>query len=184
MITGAMALLASVLLFSACKKDKDNPQPHEEELITTIRLSLNDGTGVSTYTYKVENGFNNPTSGSVQADTLHLNANTLYQASVTVLNETASDDHTMADIEEEQNEHLFLFVSTPAAGNGSLVFTDGSPDNNGQPFNQTGKLNSGGAGMGQLHVYLMHDPADKSGTTPAASGGSTDAHAIFPVMIH
>lgn len=183
-ITGAVALFATALLFSACKKDKNDPHPHEEELITTIQLSLNDGSHTHVYSYKVENGFGNPTSGSVQVDTLHLSPGAVYEAAVTVLNETEDQDHTMEEILEEQDRHLFLYISTPATGNGAVVFSDGSLDDDGKPFNHTGKLTAGGAGNGQLEVYLIHAPTDKNGATPAASGGGTDAHAIFPVMIH
>lgn len=181
----AIALL-STAVFSSCKKGED-AVPVEQELITTIKLTLTnavDASDVHTYIYKVENGFNSSTPGTFIADTLQLTANTAYTTSVQVLNEKASPvENTTDEILEEQTKHLFLYNSVPITGAGSVVFTNGNTDTDGKPFNLTGTLTAGAAGSGKLNLYLMHEPTNKSGTTPDEAGGETDVASTFPVHI-
>ncbi len=181
----AMALIATAA-FSSCKKG-DDPVPVEQELITTIKLTLTNNANTSdmhTYTYKVENGFNSSTQGTIIADTLQLNANASYSTSLQVLNEKASPvENTTLEIIKEQTAHLFLFNSVPASGAGSVVFSNGNKDTNGKPFNLTGTLTAGAAGGGKLNLYLMHEPTNKNGTTPDEAGGETDVASTFPVHI-
>ncbi len=182
----AAATLLATTIFSSCKKH-DDATPVEQELITTIKLTLTNASNASdihTYTYKVENGFNNSTPGTVIADTLQLTANTAYNTSVQVLNEKASPvENTTDEILEEQTMHLFLYNSVPPAGAGSVAFSNGNKDTNGNPFNLTGTLTGGTAGNGTLKLYLMHEPTNKNGTTPDESGGETDVASTFPVHI-
>lgn len=171
---------------SSCKKSED-AVPTEQELITTIKLSLTNKTNssdVATYTYKIENGFNSSTQGIIRADTLKMQSGYAYTTSIEVLNEKASPvDNTTLEIIKEQTMHLFLFNSVPLTGAGSLSFSDGQKDVDGNPFNLTGSLQAGTMGSGMLNLYLMHAPVNKNGATPAASGGETDVEAHFPVMI-
>ncbi len=184
---GAVLFFAS-LAFTACKKDDDNPAPDEQELITTIKLTLtnsSNATDVHTYTYKVENGFNSTSPGVVVADTLELQAGVHYNSSVMVLNEKASPvEDITSEIIGEKDEHLFLYNSVPVTGAGAVVFSGGVQDDNGKPFNLTGVLTGNTAGQGKLNLFLMHQPTDKTGTTPAASGGETDVAAVFPVAVN
>ncbi len=85
----SLFVLAMVTLFAACKKDDNNiPIPDEQELITTMKLSVSNGSGFSqTFTYKVENGFGGTTPGTVQIDTVKLAPNSTYTVSVQLLNE-------------------------------------------------------------------------------------------------
>jgi len=182
----AIAVLA-IPVFSSCNKGDDNATPVEQELITTIKLTLTNATNttdVHTYTYKVENGFNNAAPGTVIADTLQLTSNTAYTTSVQVLNEKASPvENTTDEILTEQTKHLFLYNSVPVTGAGSVAFSNGIKDTNGAPFNLTGTLTSGAAGSGKLNLYLMHEPVNKNGTTPDDAGGETDVASTYPVLI-
>ena len=120
----------------------------------------------------------------MQIDTVKLEANRTYTATAEYFNdkETPAENIT-EEIIEEKDEHLLIYQSNPASGPGSISFSEGSKDNNGLPFNQTIQFTTGAAGNGTLQVNLMHAPSDKSGTTPDASGGETDAETIFPVKI-
>lgn len=182
-----VALLLSAT-FTACKKDDKNPAPDEQELITTIKLTLvntTNATDVKTYTYKVENGFGSTSPGTVVADTLKLQPGAAYRTSIVVLNEKANPVEDITnEIISEKDEHLFLLNSAPGTGAGSVAFSNGAADGNGKPFNITGTLTAGAAGRGNLNLYLMHQPTDKNGATPAASGGETDVAAIYPVSIN
>jgi len=182
-LTGALALISLTTMFGACGK-KEDPIPVEQELITTLRLTVSDSMGISSvFDYRVENGFGNG-GGTVEIDTLKLQPNQSYTMSVQVLNEQEDpvEDITQEVISESE-DHLFLFISNPATGTGSVTTSNGSLDSLGRPFNQTVTVATGGAGSGTFTVYLMHDPTDKTGTTPATSGGETDVEAVFPVVI-
>lgn len=177
-------IAAAAFLFSACKKE-NNPVPDEQELITTIKLNVSNGSGFSrSFIYKIENGFNNSTPGTVQIDTIKLPAGQVYDAAIVVLNEKEepAEDIT-AEIKEKNLEHLFLFQSQPASGNGSLAVSDGDKDDDGKPLNLHFKLSTGTAGSGLFTLQLMHQPTDKTGTTPETAGGETDLKAVYPVVI-
>ncbi|MGC4058404.1 MAG: hypothetical protein QM743_09865 [Chitinophagaceae bacterium] len=174
----------SMLTFAACKKEKSAPTPDEQELITTVKITLSDDAGFNqTFEYKVENGFSSGTS-AIEIDTVKLNANKTYSAVLTVLNEKASPvEDITAEIIEKSYEHLFVFASAPASGNGSVSVADGNKDSNGKPLNQTFQLTTSTAGKGTFRVTLMHQPTDKNGTTPETAGGETDLDATFPVSL-
>lgn len=184
----AMTIFAGALTFSACKKDNNivaNPQPVEQELITTLKLVVTNGAGFNkTFSYKVENGFNNITSTVPEVDEVQLAPGTQYNVEVQVWNEKASPaENVTGEVKTENEAHLFLFSSTPASRAGSVTFSNGSTDDAGKPFNQAITFTTGDAGSGSLTVTLKHEPTDKNATTPDAAGGETDAQAIFPVKI-
>jgi hypothetical protein len=181
----AIALIAT--MFASCKKDDPvvDPVVTEEELITTMKLTVSDTSGGTwSFIYKVENGFGSSSQGTVQIDTIKLAPAKVYTYSIEVLNESENPvENITEEVLEEKDEHLFLIISNPASGAGSLASSEGSKDNQNLPFNQTGKFTAGAAGTGTLTISLLHEPTNKNGTTTAATGGSTDAEAVFPVML-
>lgn len=186
LIKATMIALAVMTQFSACKKDENAPIPDEQELITTLKIQLSNSSKgfMKTFVYKVENGFGSGSGGTIQIDTIKLEPGVSYDAIMSVQNEKAipAEDITN-EILEKDDEHLFVFDSTPSSGNGSVAVSDGSKDKNGAPLNQTFKLTTGGSGNGKFAIQLMHLPTNKSGTTPAAAGGETDLAVSFPVVI-
>jgi hypothetical protein len=183
----AFVFLALSTAFAACDKkdDKELPVPAEQELITTMKLSVTDGGSFTqTFTYKVENGFGSTGQGSVQIDTIVLEPNKSYTVTTELFNEKENPAEDITEeVLEERDEHLLIYQSDPASGPGSISFSDGSKDHNGLPFNQTITFTTGAAGAGTLQVNLIHAPTDKNGATPDASGGETDAEAVYPVRI-
>lgn len=180
-----IAALAAVS-FTACKKDKvATPTPVEQELITTVKLIVTDGAGFNkTFVYKVENGFGSTSQGTITKDSVLLMPNKSYNVEVQLLNEKSSPaEDVTAEVKNENTEHLFLYQSNPASGAGSLVFSDGNKDDNGNAFNQTGKFKTDAAGNGTLTITLKHQPTNKAATTPDAAGGETDVEAIFNVKL-
>ena len=157
----------------------------EQELITTLKLNVTGDGGFSrSFVYKIENGFGNTTQGTVTIDTIALAPHTTYNVALEVLNEKESPaEDITAEILDESEDHLFLFLSEPISGSGSITPTDGNKDDAGKPLNQSVKFTTGNAGTGSLTVYLLHAPTDKDGATPTASGGETDIEAMFPVRI-
>lgn len=177
------ALSAIAISIDACK-EPEPAEPAEQELITTMKLIVTDGSSSQTFTYKVENGLGSTTGGSTQIDTIKLAPNKTYSVTTELYNEKENPaENITLEVIEERNDHLLLYNSTPASGAGSISFTNGSKDKDGNPFNQTISFTTGDAGSGSLQVNLMHEPTNKAGTTPAASGGETDAEVIYPVRI-
>lgn len=185
-----IALFTSVVLFSACSKSDDdiieNPGVNEEELITTVNLIITNNSGFNqTFTYKVDNGIGSSDPTPPVIDDVMLDANTIYNVELQILNEAESPaENVTEEILEENLAHLFLFESAPASGAGSITFSNGNTDDNGEPLNQTLIFTTDAAGDGQLTVTLKHEPVDKNATTPASAGGETDAQAIFPVKLN
>lgn len=180
-----IAALATVS-FTACKKDEvTTPAPVEQELITTLKLTVTNNEGFNkTFTYKVENGFGSTTHGTVTKDDVVLAPGKQYDVEVTLLNEkeTPAEDLT-EEVKNESNEHLFLFQSAPITGAGSISFSDGNKDDNGNPLNQKIKFTTATAGTGVLTVTLKHEPTNKAATNPDAAGGETDVEAVFTVKL-
>lgn len=183
-----LGVLVAISVTSCTKKNKNlvvNPTPQEQELITTIKLVVTNSTGFNkTFSYKVDNGFNSTTPAIPVIDDVVLAPNTTYNVSVEVWNEAENPTEDItAEVKAENTEHLFVLESAPASGVGSISFTNGSKDDNGQPLNQTIDFTTGAAGNGTLTVTLKHEPTDKNATTADAAGGETDAKAIFPVKL-
>lgn len=169
---------------ASCKKN-DPPKPDEQELITTVKIYVNEefSSFVQSFEYKVENGFGG-SGGTIKIDTLKLKPNTKYSAVLTVLNEKANPvEDITTEIIEESNDHLFLFSSNPSAGAGSVSATNGNKDKNGAPLNQTFTLNTNATGTGKFQVVLLHEPSNKNAIIISAAGGETDLDATFPVLI-
>lgn len=181
----AFLCLVSASIISSCNKKTDPPTPDEQELITTVKIQVIEefSSFVQTFEYKVENGFGG-SGGSVKIDTVRLKPNTKYDVVLTLLNEKKSPSEDITgEIIEESNNHLFLFKSDPATGNGSVSAGGGNKDKAGLPLNQTFKLTTAGSGNGKFQIVLLHLPNNKEATTIEAAGGETDVDASFPVLI-
>jgi hypothetical protein len=178
------AIVLTVMLFADCKKPKE-PVVVEEELITTLKVTVTDSNNIAqSFVYKVQNGFGSATQGTVQVDTIKLQDGYTYGYTVQVLNESVTPvEDVTEEVLAEKDAHLFLIVSDPQSGAGSISLSDGSKDAQNLPFNQSGKFTTGASGSGKLTIALLHEPTNKNGATTAETGGETDAEAIFPVLI-
>jgi hypothetical protein len=177
---------ASVILFTACEKEKvNNPLPVEEELITTLVLNISDSATGSqqSFAYKVDNGFGtDPMIFTV--DTIKLAPEKSYKVTVSLLNEhIIPSEEVTQEIIDENTEHIFMYTSNPKSGAGSITASNGNKDDNGKPFNQVVTFTTGAAGDGFLAATLIHQPTQKESPAVTNVGGETDAEAIFPVLI-
>lgn len=164
-----------VLFFTACNDDDAEPE-NEEELITNVTYTLTAGTDVATFTFVDPDG-DGGNAPVITGGTLM--ANTTYTGSIILSN---PDEDITAEIREEDEEHVFLFRSSPADLISSVARTD--PDENGVGVGLTHTLVTGDAGTGELTVILRHEPnktADLSDFD--AVGGETDLEIDFPLTI-
>jgi hypothetical protein len=163
-IASALALMA--IVSTGCDK-----HDHEEELITTLKLTaVNKATGaVTTATFADPDGDGG--NGPTKFDTLKLSIGAIYETSISVLDESATPavDKT-PEVVSEANEHQFYY-STTASGV-TIVTTD--QDANGLPLGTKATLTTTTASNGRLQIKLKHKPdgLKKAGDSDAV--GETD----------
>jgi len=171
-----------IIAFSSCKKD-DPVVPNEEELITTLKLTLTPTAGGSA----VEYSFTDLDGDGGNAATLvegTLEDSTSYTAQITLLNEQESPAEDITEEVEEEDEEHQLFYETDIADL-NITYTD--MDDNGNPVGLSTNVTTGNAGTGTLTVTLRHEPV-KSATGVASgditnAGGETDISVTFNVTI-
>lgn len=177
----ATTLAVSIGTLSSCDKpeDDDNTVKNEEELITTVELTLVDTAfNVSeTYVWKDEDGEGGNAPSRI--DTLKLPANRNLVGSVSFYDDskTPREDIT-EEIIEEANEHFVGY--TPSGGlNLSVDITD--KDGNNLPLGLANVFRPGSESAGSIKITLKHQTGGvKDGTlTP----GETDVEVDFPVEI-
>jgi hypothetical protein len=174
------ALLASTLIFASCSDDDDNtPDPvNEEEVITTLTVTLESGSDTVVMQYQDLDG-DGPDAATVTVSG-SLNANTSYDGSIVLLNETEMPaENVTEEIQEEDLDHQFFYT----VGSGLDVTTDyTSFDSAGNPLGLTFVLNTAGASSGGLTFTLRHEP-NKPNTGLDNAGGETDIEVTFDVTV-
>ena len=174
------ALLASTLIFASCSDDDDNtPEPvNEEEVITTLTVTLESGSDTVVMQYQDLDG-DGPDAATVTVSG-SLNANTVYDGSIVLLNETEMPaENITLEVEEEDDEHQFFYT----VGSGLDVATEyANFDGDGNPLGTMFVLNVGSASSGGLTFTLRHEP-NKPNTGLENAGGETDIEVTFDVTV-
>lgn len=180
-ILSLMVIVATTL--SSCKKD-DPEIPNEEEVITTLKYTLTpNGGGLIKILKFVDMDGDGGEAPVYTLDTLE--ANTVYNGELELLNEQESPaDTTTNEIREENQQHQFFFA-TSGDLNLSVGYNDVDPDGN--PVGLSNILTTGAASKGQFTVTLRHQP-DKFGSGVSDgditnAGGETDIEVVFNVVI-
>ncbi|WP_236980563.1 type 1 periplasmic binding fold superfamily protein [Membranihabitans maritimus] len=170
------------LIFFSCEKD-DPIVPHEEELITTMNLTLTPDSGeVVLFTFSDLDG-DGGDDPSISTEALR--ANTVYSATLELLNATESPAEDITEeIREENEEHQFFFRSN-AGLDLSVEYND--QDDSGNPLGVETNFSTGAPSSGQLIVTLRHEPnKSASGVSEgdiSNAGGETDIEVTFDVVI-
>lgn len=176
-------IATTLLLWQACKKDADLPKLpspiNEPEVITTVKLTFVDSantTNVVTANFidADGDGGNQPTA----FDTIKLKANSTYTCKIALFNGILNKEIT-PEIEEEANNHLFLYK--PVGVNINIVITDVDSNSPPLPIGINSKWRTGTTGNGTVQVILKHQPGIKDGTE---SPGDTDVELNFQTIIH
>ena len=174
-------ILPIVLVFILAGCDTDRPDETgagEEELINevTIILSPQGGGDDVVAIFGIPNGEAVP-----RIDDIILNANTVYDGSISLKDVFNNIDIT-AEVAEEQEDHqLWYTPGGDAVSRLTITITD--MDDNGLPvgLNFTVAVSDGGAASGTLQVVLSHyDSAPKDGVKMSIE---SDVDITFPVII-
>lgn len=174
----AVALLSLGLITLSCDSDDDNPDAvNEEEVITTMTITLTEGMNTVTLQTRDLDG-DGPTDPVITVE--NLAANTTYTGAIVLLNETETPiENKNAEIEEEDDEHQFFFSTSGAIT--AVEYAD--EDGNGNPLGLRFTLTTGDAGSGSLQVTLRHEPKKPNDGTLADAGGETDIAQTFNVVV-
>ncbi|MEP0212293.1 MAG: type 1 periplasmic binding fold superfamily protein [Cellulophaga sp.] len=177
---------ASLIAFSSialisCSDDDDTPEAvNEEEVITTVIVKLTPEAGGTAVTLmsKDNDGADGPDAPVVTVE--NLAANTTYNGTITLLNETDSpaEDITL-EVKEEGDEHQFFYTVSGAIS--GTEYTD--MDENGNPVGLEFKVTTGDAGAATLRVTLRHEPKKPNDGTTADAGGATDVEQTFSLTV-
>lgn len=174
-------ILLTGLLFTACSDDDTPPAPvDEEEVITTLNVTLTSNTG-QTITLNSQDldgdGPNDPTI-SVSAP---LSVATTYSGVIELFNETVSPAEPVhEEVAEESAEHQFFYTQ---GGNINVTTNYGDFDGNGNPLGLSFSLSTTSAGQGTMTFTLRHEPLKPNDGTLSGAGGETDLSVTFPITI-
>lgn len=170
--------ISTLLTLSGC--DNEDPKPvNEEEVITTVELTLLPDAGGDAVTLKFvdadgEQGGTEPlitVSGS-------LTAGATYSGVIELWNETVSPPANITEeVAEEADAHLFCF---DVSGDISIGYED--EDANGLPIGIITRWTVGQAGPAGITVSLRHQAGTKTGECPG--GGETDVEINFVVEVN
>lgn len=173
-------LMGALLTFSSCDDHDHEPHDDEGELITTLTLTMTPQSGGSPITATFRdldgNGGQPPVMTPAQVT---LNANTLYNTKITLLDEANGTKDLTAEIKQKGNEHEFFFVSSPAD---LLTVTKTDRDAKSRPIGLESTIQTGAAKSGTLRVVLKHQPGLKSSTS-TISTGETDIDVTYSIRV-
>ena len=169
------------LLFVACSSDDDAaPEPvNEEEVITTMIVTLDGPDQVVTLEYRDLDGPDGPDSAEITVSGA-LTAGATYTGSIRLLNETEDPaENITEEVEEEDDEHQFFYTSSSDL---NVELEYGNFDGNGYPLGTMFILTSDAASSGSLTFTLQHEPT-KPNTGLEDAGGETDIEVSFEVEV-
>lgn len=160
-------LIMGFMLFTACKKPKED----EQENLNVLKIKI----GANTFTWSDMDGVGGT---SPKIDTIRLTPNGTFATDLMLQDGSANPvkDFT-SEIIAEKNDHLFVYRVTGA----NLTVSDLSKDSNSKDFGQTASCKTAAASSGTLQIILKHLP-DKTASDPSKTG-ETDLDVIFPVVI-
>ena len=168
-------LLASSVIYSCSKSDDDPEEVNEQEVINRVSIVLSDGSTSQTVTW---NEGSTPPAITLDVDKTYTASIYFYDAS----NPTDVEDIT-EEVIEEVDEHYVLWE---IAGLSDFLITSAPTDyagSDGIPINLVTEWATGGADSGNIKVTLIHEPANKTGTTRSSIGGETDIELTFPTTV-
>lgn len=174
-----LALSLLTLLITSCSNDDDNPEAvDEEEVITTMNVSLSTTGGATVLLQSRDLDGDGPNPPVIEVG--NLAANTTYSGSIELLNETETPaENITTEVSEEATEHQFFFNTGGAIS--SVTYDDVDADGN--PVGLLFELTTGDAGSGNIQITLRHEPKKPNDGSLADAGGETDIAQSFAVTV-
>ncbi len=181
----ALGALTAILVLGGCRKDEGStdqpPVVNEEEVITTVRLHMENATQHVHLEWTDLDG-DGGAAPVITADTLSVDS--VYEVEVELLNESVSPAvDVSAEVADEGVDHQFFFQ---VSGTGT-TFAYADADANGNPIGLAAVCTAGPSGTGTLTLTLRHQP-DKYATGVSDgditnAGGETDVEVTFPLVV-
>jgi hypothetical protein len=177
-LNSIIALAVLGLFVISCSDDDDPVAVDEEEVITTMNVTLTGS--ASTITLQSQDLDGDGPNAPVIDISGNLSANATYTGTIELLNETESPAEDITEeVAEEDEEHQFFFTTSGALT--SVVYNDEDADGN--PVGLAFTLTTGDAGSGTLQITLRHEPTKPNDGTLAEAGGETDIAQSFSITV-
>ncbi len=177
------SLIFVSIFFVSCSNDDDNPKAiNEEEVITTMNITLtpeNGGTTVTLQTIDLDG--DGPNLPVITPSLATLANGTTYNGSIELLNESEEEPEDITEeVEEEDDEHQFFYT----VGTGLDVSTEYTNfDGNGNPLGTTFNLTTNAVSLGTLTFTLRHEPTKPNDGNLDDVGGATDISTTFNIEV-
>ncbi len=175
-------LLMAALFVASCKKEKDDEESNENEIITTVKLVFTErGSGAgSTFVWQDVDGDggNDPV-----VQTISLLPASVYDVSLSLLNETRNPvEDITGEVQAESDAHRFYYE---ASGGTGLTVSELDKDEQGITLGLNSVWTTTDPGSGTVRLVLRHYPAGgKAESDPVNSGkSSTDMDISFDVQV-
>lgn len=177
-----LPMLILVLVFTGCS-DNDPVQVNEQEVITTIEVTLTNGTDSYVLSWEDLDG-DGPNEAVVVGATIPAGD---YDGDIQLYNKTVPEDDeeyvVTVEILEEDLDHQFFFNPI----NGLEIDGDyDDVDSAGNPIGQQFKITAA-ASSGDLNIVLLHEPdknaAGVSDGEITNAGGERDIDITFPIIV-
>ena len=174
------AAIFATLLFVSCSNDDTPEQINEEEVITTMTVTLAPNGGGSPITLQTRDLDGDGPNAPEVTVSGNLATGVTYNGTIVLLNETESPaENITEEVEAESLVHQFFYTS----GGGLDVTTEyGNFDSNQNPLGTEFMLTAGAASSGTLTFTMRHEPV-KPNTGLGDAGGETDISASFNLTI-
>lgn len=181
----SISILTLLLIsISSCNNDDVAIPVNEEEVITTVRVTLVGGGSTIVLESKDLDGADGPNDPVISISG-NIVAGTTYTGKTTFLNELVNPaEDITTEVEEEGNDHQIFYQLGSTLG--TVTYDD--VDANGNPIGIDFTLVTGNASSGnELTVTLKHLP-NKTASGVANgditnAGGATDAEALFKNIV-
>lgn len=187
--TFLLPLLILSLIFTGCSDDDDHDDHshpvNEEEVITTVEVTLSDGTNSYVLIWEDLDG-DGPDLPIITGATIPSNS---YNAEIQLYNKTLdpTDDEYVVTTEilEEDVDHQFFFNASNGLNVFDFVYADA--DVYGNPIGQQFIIEDVSGSGGDLNIVLLHEPNKNavgvSDGDITNAGGDTDIDITFPIIV-
>ena len=170
----------AIALFASCSDDDVPVAVLPQEVITTLRLTLETiggGTDIVLEYLDLDADGPNPPVVIVSGN---LAAGTSYNGTILLLNETVNPpENVTEEVDEENLEHQFFYT---IGGDLNVTTEYENFDTDGNPLGTELMLSTGEASSGTLTLTLRHEP-NKPNSGLADADGETDIEVTFDVAV-